>query len=178
MVVAGVPYVVTILRGETKPAKATWLIWAVLDITIICGMYAKGTLNFQMLAAGVESSVIFCLALKYGLAGWTKLDKFCIASTLIGLGAWYLSGEALYGIVISLTIMIIGSLPTFVSAWKNPHYEDKWMWTISWFSSILAVIAIPYWDISNYTQPIVFLFIYTVMMYLLYIKPAVPRFFR
>lgn len=50
--VAGfVPYIRAIVRGQTKPAKASWIIWATLDTITIAGMYAKDAVNGQILGA-------------------------------------------------------------------------------------------------------------------------------
>lgn len=46
-----IPYIRAILRKETKPAKASWIIWASLDTITIAGMYAKDTVNGQILGA-------------------------------------------------------------------------------------------------------------------------------
>jgi len=42
-VVGFVPYIRAILQKETKPAKATWLIWASLDTITFVGMFFKDT---------------------------------------------------------------------------------------------------------------------------------------
>ena len=71
--------------------------------------------------------------------------------------------------IINLTVTFIGSIPTFVSAWKNPAGEDRVAWTIFWTSCIFAMIAIPRMTLADAGQPITFLFIQTVMVSILYL---------
>lgn len=175
MMASYIPYIVAILQKKTKPTKASWLIWATLDTITISGMYVEGALNSQILVAGIGSWLVFFLSLKWSIPGWTKLDKFCLCSAFASILVWYISNNPVYGIVISLAISFIGSIPTFASAWKYPVREDRFAWNISWFSSICAVIAIPDWTWADSAQPITFLFIISIMMYILYINQLKPR---
>ena len=82
-VAAFVPYIRAILRKETKPAKASWFIWASLDTITLAAMFFKDTVNGQILGAVLGAWVVAVLALKYGTPGWTKLDKFCLGSAIL-----------------------------------------------------------------------------------------------
>lgn len=48
---AFIPYILTIMRGETQPAKGSWLVWASLDSITITGMFFKHTVNGQIIGA-------------------------------------------------------------------------------------------------------------------------------
>ncbi len=170
-VVGYIPYARAILRKETKPAKASWIIWASLDTVTIAGMYAKGTVNGQILGVIIGVWVIVVLALKYGTPGWTKLDKFCLGGAVLGIVLWKTFSNPVLGIITSLSVVFIGSIPTFVSAWKDPSRENKLAWTIFWVSCVCAVIAIPHWTMADAAQPITFFLIETIMMYILYVRP-------
>ena len=78
IIVGYIPYINAILRKKTTPARATWLIWAFLDIITFVGMYTANAMNGQILAACVGASIVSLLSLKYGMPGWTNTDKFCI----------------------------------------------------------------------------------------------------
>lgn len=172
-----IPYIRAILRKETKetkpakPAKASWLIWASLDTITLTGMFFEKTVNGQILGAVLGAWVVVALALKYGTPGWTKLDKFCLAGAVLGIVLWRMFNNPALGIMTSLSVVFIGSIPTFASAWKDPSREDKLAWTIFWISCVCAVIAIPQWTLADASQPITFFAIETIMMYILYIRP-------
>ena len=171
-VVALVPYARSIIKGETKPAKATWLIWAILDTMVFAGMLAEGTLNGQMPGVIVGTWVVLALAMKYGTPGWTRLDKLCLGATSIGIVLWLVFNNPVWSIVVALSVMSVGSAPTFVSTWRDYTRENKLAWTLVFVSSVAAVLAIPgKWTLANAAQPIVFLAISVVMMFLLHIKP-------
>ena len=173
--VAGfVPYIRAILRGETKPSKASWIIWATLDTITIAGMYAKSAVNGQMIGVVLGAWVIVALCLKYGAPGWTRLDMICLAGAVLGIVLWQVFSNPVLGIVTSLSVELIGSIPTFVSAWKDPGREDKLAWTIFWVSCVCAMIAIPHVTWEDAAQPTTFFAIESVMMLILYFRERRP----
>lgn len=170
--VAGfVPYIRAILRKETRPAKASWIIWASLDYIVFAGMVVAHTVNGQICGAVIGASIVIGLAMKYGAPGWTKTDKFSLGGAVLGIMLWLVFSSPVLGIVITCTVGFLGSIPTFTSAWKDPGCEDKLAWTIFWISCVCAVIAIPHWTLADAAQPVTFFAIETVMMYILYVKP-------
>lgn len=168
---AFVPYVRAIVRKETKPSKSTWIIWAILDTVTLVGMYFEDSVNGQIVGAVIGSWVVVVLALKYGVPGWTKLDKLCLAGAILGVVLWKAFSSPMLGILTSLSVVFIGSTPTFESAWKDPSREDKLAWVTFWISCVLAVIAIPEWTLKDAAQPITFTVIETIMMYILFVRP-------
>ncbi len=166
-----VPYIRAIMLKQTKPAKATWVIWATLDTITFFGMYAKHALNGQMIGIIAGVWIVVVLALKYGERGWTMLDKSCYCGALIGIILWVTFDSPVLGIMISLSIIFLGSIPTFVSAWKDPSKENKLGWGIFWFSCVFTLAALPGWTLEDAAQPIIFFLIETVMIYILFVRP-------
>lgn len=170
--VAGfIPYIRAIVLKETKPAKASWIIWAVLDTITFFGMYAKHSLNGQMIGIIAGVWIVVVLALKYGESGWTILDKSCLFGAFIGIILWIVFDSPVLGIMMSLSIIFLGSIPTFVSAWKDPSRENKLGWVIYWFSCVFTLAALPAWTVEDAAQPIIFFLIETVMIYILFVRP-------
>ncbi|MFA6594184.1 MAG: hypothetical protein WCT16_02900 [Candidatus Buchananbacteria bacterium] len=167
-----VPYGRAIIKGETKPSKTSWIIWFSIDLLAFGGMIAADTLNGQMIGVILGAGLILLLTLIYGENKWTKLDKFCLFGATVGLALWLLFDNPLLAIIISAIIGIIGSIPTFVFAWRDPSRENKLAWTIFWLSCVCAVSAIPHLTAADIIQPVSFLLIESIMMFILYFKKA------
>lgn len=169
-IIGFVPYIRAIVRKETKPTTASWLIWATLDTITLAGMFFKNAVNGQIIGAVLGAWVVAILALIYGTRGWTKLDKYCLGGAVLGIVLWLVFDNPVFGIVISNVVAFLGAIPTFKSAWGDPSREDKVAWTIYWLSCVVAVLAIPAWTLADATQPITFFVIETIMMYIVYIR--------
>ena len=146
-VVAFIPYTVSILSHKTKPMKASWIIWLTIDYITFASMAAKHSLNGQMIGVVLGGTIVLILALIYGDRGWTKLDKFCLCGAIIGIILWQIFHDPNFGIMSGVVIGIIGSFPTFVSAWKDPSRENRLAWTLFVTSCVFAIMAIPQWTI-------------------------------
>ncbi len=168
-----VPYIRAILRKKDpiKPSKVSWLIWTANDAMILSGMVAKHSLSGQIVGALLGSIVTLVLALKFGKAEWTWVDKGSLAGSILGVILWALLKEPNFCIVISVGVALVGSIPTYVSMWNSPEDEDKVGWTIFSSSSIFAIGAIPALTWEDATQPIGYALGNVVIMFLLFIRP-------
>lgn len=170
------PYIWAILRDRhkpdgAKPMKISWLIWTGIDCLTLAGMLAKHAVNGSIVGAILGALVVVVLAFKYGNPGWTMLDKICLAGAVSGIILWQALGDANIGILVGLSALLVGAVPTMLSAWRNPGAENKAGWTIWFVGAVCAVIAIPHWTIADAAQPVVFLIVETVMVSILYLKP-------
>jgi hypothetical protein len=168
---AFIPYIYAVLRRGAKPAKASWLIWASLDTVTLAGMFFKDAVNSQILGAVLGAWVVAVLALRYGTPGWTKLDKFCLGGAVLGILLWQVFSDPIFGIVTSLSMVFLGSIPTFTSAWKDPSRENKLAWVMFWVSCVFAITVIPHWTLADAAQPITFFAVESIMMFILFIRP-------
>ncbi|MEK7511465.1 MAG: hypothetical protein AAB575_00400 [Patescibacteria group bacterium] len=174
-------YILAVLRdrhlpagtpGKIEPSKATWIIWASLDTITISGMYVEGTVNGQILGAVAGAWIVVVFALKYGTPGWTLLDKLCLSGAVVGIVFWNVFDSPILGVIISLSVVFLGSIPTYVSAWKDPGRENKLAWVIFTISCVCALIAVPQWTLADASQPITFFAVEAVMMYILFVRPC------
>lgn len=161
------PYIKAIRRGETKPRKSTWLIWATLDTIILASLIAKHAVNGQILGAVAGAWIVTLLAFRHGESGWKRLDIFCLAGATVGLILWAVTRDPVLGLGISIVVLLIGALPTIVNAWKHPEQENKLAWTLYWLSCLCAILAIGDWTFVNAAQQVAFTIIDTTMILIL-----------
>ncbi|MGH9357514.1 MAG: hypothetical protein ACRD10_15430 [Terriglobia bacterium] len=170
-VVGFIPYIRSTVRGEAQPSKAGWTIWAILDVVTFAGMLIKHAMIGQMAAVLLCAATMAVLTWKYGKPGWSRVDKVCLAGAGLGIVLWTIFSDPVLGIVTSLVVIFLGGIPTFVSAWGDPSKEDRTAWTILWVSCIVAVAAIPAFTLAEAAQPITFLVIESIMIFILYTRP-------
>ncbi len=166
-----VPYFRAILRKTMQPTKSTWIIWTMLDSIAFAGMYSKHILNWQITCSVVCTLATMLLAFKYGLPGWDWAEKTCIVIAASSIALWLIFDNPVLGITMSMTGLAAGAIPTFLHSWVNPARENRTSWTIGWFGCAVAIFAIPQWTLAHAVQPIAFITIQTIAMYILYFSP-------
>ncbi|MEK7554142.1 MAG: hypothetical protein AAB517_02125 [Patescibacteria group bacterium] len=175
ILIAFFPYISAIVKKETSPRKATWLIWATGDWIVLVGMIDKGTISGLIVAACLGATAIFLLSLRYGEAGWNTHDKICISLSCVAIALWQYFGESNLGIAFSLLSLAIAAWPTYVSAWERPQNEDANGWIIFNIASFLGVLGIAHLTFADVAPPVAFMLIDAPMLYLLFVRPASIR---
>ena len=139
---ASIPYIPSILRGETRPNRATWFIWTVLGLVT--------ALSYKGVGAGptvwmawvffVNPLITFVLSFKYGVGGWSKLDRFCLAGVLLAAAVWFFSPG--WALAMSIAVDLCGLIPTLYKSWHKPEEENLAGWVIITVASVLNLFAI------------------------------------
>ena len=168
--VAAVPYIRSILQGRTKPNRASWLIWVMVNYSLVFSYHFSGattTIWINMVYV-ITSSAVFLLSLKYGVGGYTRLDIFCLVGATLGLLLWWLTNNPVTALYLNVLMDAFGFLPTLKKGYLKPQTENKLAWTISAFANVLNVLALTTWQFRIAFFPVYNLIFNTIMAVLLY----------
>jgi tetratricopeptide (TPR) repeat protein len=155
------PYILSILRKETKPNRASWIIWAVVS-SIIALSYREAGASYAFLAPVgyvIGSTIVFILSIRHGVGGWTPFDRKCLIGAAISLVLWKIFGSPMSALLINLFINLLGTLPTARKAWYQPETESKVAWSLFSLGSIVNLFAIENWIFSMAVYPVSMIFL-------------------
>lgn len=158
------------LGRKSKPERATWIIWFILDGIALWGMCMKGTQNGLIIGSVAGAFLTMLFALYYGTNEWKLSEILCLVGAAIALFVWWLMNDAFYGIIISLSVMTFGSIFTLTHVWEKPEEEHPVTWILFSLSSLLGVLAVQAWTWEAATQPCVFLGIEVTITTLLFLR--------
>ena len=101
---AYVPYILSIVRKETRPNRASWIIWLAVSAIITLSYRDAGATYAFWAPAGytLGSTVVTILAIKYGVGGWTRFDRTCLMGAGIGLVLWRTFDSPMTALLINL----------------------------------------------------------------------------
>jgi hypothetical protein len=175
-----IPYTLAILKPKqgqkrAEPSKATWLIWATLDVLTLIALYQKDALNGQIIGATIGATTIFILSLKYGISVWTKLDIFSLLGAVIGIVIWAITSNAVLALSCFVAVGVLGALPTFYNTWQDPSKENRTAWLFYFISCPLTLLGLKSWTFSVYISPVAFTAIETIMIFILFIRPRMLK---
>lgn len=133
LAIAGyVPYITAILRGRTRPNRASWWIFAITAGTGAASSWAagaRGTIGVPV-AFAVCCVVVGILAIRRGEGGFGRLDLTCLAVAAAAMAAWWATGEPLLATAMLALADLAGTVPTIAKAWRDPAREDGRSWMV------------------------------------------------
>lgn len=154
--VAAIPYVRDILKGETRPNKVSWFIWVILQAIALVSQLVQGGKDSVLLSVGdlLASLVILLLAFKYGEKKWHWIDRAALVGAAIGLLVWYLFNQPVVALIITVFVDFCGVVPTWRKAYADPSSETMSTWIIVGFGAIFGVLAVGKLDAALLLYPV------------------------
>ena len=139
-----VPYIVDIIRGNTKPQRAAFLLFTISGFIAFLGQLAEGAIYSLFFAGALMSTSLltFILSFKFGVGGFGRRDK--IGLFLVGciLAAWFLTGSAALAVVLIVIFNTIAKILVMFKVYQLPHTELLYTWIMSTISSLFAVLSV------------------------------------
>jgi len=168
--IAFIPYIRSIIQGETKPNRASWFIWAILGGTILASYHFSGASSTIWLAVvyAIMPVIIFLFSFKYGVGGLERLDLICLAGAALGLLLWKLSDKPEIALYLNILVDSLGFMPTLKKAYFQPASESKLAWSIGVAATWLNLLAINSWRPGIALYPIYTLTFNTLVLLLLF----------
>ena len=147
-------YIHGIFKGRSKPNLVTWGLWALAPLIAVgsaVSVHADSWITVRIFIAGFGPLLVFLAGIFVSQNYWklTKFDYACGVLSLVALCAWLLAGLPLLAILLAAAADMFATLPTIIKAWKYPETEIAYTYFVSHFASIIAMVAIPIWNIQN-----------------------------
>lgn len=142
--VSFLPYVRDTLMGKTKPERASWFIWTVLGGIAFFSQAAKGA-STSLLLPGIQTFfelIIFLLAIKFGVGGFTRRDIIALCVAGLGLLLWYFTKEAAIALFIVIGIDAIGTVLTVIKSYEDPWSETLISWVLFSLSGFVTMFTV------------------------------------
>ncbi|BAZ44271.1 hypothetical protein NIES4102_12790 [Chondrocystis sp. NIES-4102] len=168
-IICFIPYIITTIKGKTRPNIATWSTWLILSIVISASYYSAGAFNtlWVPVCSILGQSVIVLLALKKGEGSWSKFDKLCLFCVGLSLALWWHFNSPMIALIMSLIVDFFGILPTIKKSYQDPESENLLTWVLYLVTSIFLILAIETWSFALSSFPIYMLTINIIIVFLL-----------
>ena len=148
LILSFLPYLKGIFKHETKPERASWLIWSILGGIAFFSQLAKGATN-SLWMPGVQTIgdlLIFLLAIKYGMGGLLKRDITALSAAGISLVLWYFTNEPAVALFIAIFIDGVGALLTMIKSYEHPRTESITSWILTALGGFFGIFAVGAWN--------------------------------
>lgn len=154
--VAFIPYILSILRKETKPNRTTWWIWTLVGLTLGSSYYFSGANHTIWVPVSyiIGPFITAILSIKYGEGGWTRFDRNCLLGTGLSLVLWLIFKSPLVALLINIFIDFMGALPTIRKSYHRPEEENRVAWVLFLAGNTANLFAIETWSFAIAIYPI------------------------
>ena len=141
-------YIISILRGKTKPHLFTWVIWGIIaSIAFAAQLYDNaGPGSWAMGWTAASCVLTALLALKYGEKNITRSDWIAFIASLSAILPWLLTKDPLGSVILISIIDVVAFYPTMRKSWTKPHEEHLGAYHIANLKLFLSLFAM-----SNFT---------------------------
>lgn len=150
-------YIVSIIKGESKPNRTTWFIWTFMGLVLALSYYFSGAKNtiWVPFVEFVGPLLIAILSIKYGEGGLTdKTDLVCLAGVFISLLLWIIFDSPIVALVINLIIDAFALIPTIKKSYLRPQGEDFWAWFGTGAADTINLFAIERFTFGVVVYPV------------------------
>ncbi len=147
---------VAILRGAARPNRATWWILTLVGGLVAASYFASGARHTMWIPVSyvIGPLLVALLSLRFGEGGWTRFDRYCVVSAMVGVLVWVASDSPFIALLSFLCIDFIGLLPTFRKSYLDPESEDIWAWVLAAIAGAVNLLAIERWEASIAVYPV------------------------
>ncbi len=153
---AVIPYLRDIIKGTTKPNLVSWITWTLITGIATAAEIAAAeyvTAIFTS-AAMLETASVVALGLRRGYVKYTRFDMACQLGAVIGVILWQIFNSPGVAVVASVTIDLIGVLPTLRHSWHKPHEETWSAYMFSGVGGVFAIFALSSYNVVSLTYAV------------------------
>ncbi len=155
MCLSAIPYIIDILRKQTKPHAFSWLVWTLLMSTAFAAQFVSGagpgawvTLVNAMLVL-----VIFLLSLRFGERQFDHFDWLCLAGALLAMGLWWLTSNPTAAVILVTVTDAVGFIPTFRKGFRKPFEETLSLYAFGAVGLALSLFALDAYSLTTWLYP-------------------------
>jgi hypothetical protein len=148
IILSFLPYLISIFKGQTKPERASWLLWVILGGIAFSSQLAKGASASLWLPAfqTIGDIFILILSIKYGMGGLLKRDKVAFVVAGLSLILWYITREPIIALLLAILIDATGATLTAIKSYEHPTTESISAWVLTGFGGFFAIFAVGNWN--------------------------------
>lgn len=152
---AYIPLLLDIWRGNIRLNIATWLIWSFVDAVLFFALLANHADAMLAGAFGIGNIIVVFAILKSGEWHWRTFETLVLTGAIISLGVWYYVSAFAATLAIVVIKYFIAIAPSLHDAYAKPEKKQFLPWLMYSIGGLLSVIGAGSWTLANSFYPTV-----------------------
>jgi hypothetical protein len=158
-------------KGNTKPNRVTWFLWALAPLIAFFAEIGKGVgiASLMTFMVGFGPLIVFIVSFLNKKSVWkiSKLDVACGALSILGIIFWSITREANLAITFSILADLFAGVPTVIKSYRAPETESYIVFLLAAISATITLLTIKNWNFANYGFPAYILIICFILFVLI-----------
>ena len=179
----GLSYLVSTVKGKTKPNRVTWFFWTLAPFVVLGGQVSQGVWAASLITfmAGFNPMLIFIASFWNKNSVWKlqKFDYLCGALALLGIILWQITKIGDMAILFGILADFIAAIPTFIKTYKFPQTENYKIYLAGIINAVITLLTIKVWELKNFAFAVNVLVICSLLCFLIlrrrFIKPVTKK---
>lgn len=152
----GAFYIRSTLKGQTKPNRVSWVLFALIPIIAAAAALKEGAGLAVMptIAAGLSPVLVVIVSFWNKNAYWkiSKLDIVCGVLAVLAIVLWVSTDNPLLALAFAILADALASVPTIIKSWKHPETENFLGYTPAIINATMAffVIGVTHLTFANF----------------------------
>ncbi len=166
---AAVVYIRSMFKGQTKPNRVTWFMWAVAPFIATGASVSSGVgwAVVPVFISGFSPFLIFMASFFSKRAYWklSSFDYLCGVLSGVAVVLWGVTKDPNLAIMFAMGSDGLAATPTLSKAWRNPETESAWPFIVGIFSPLTSFVVANSWAFSELGFPIYLVLINILLVF-------------
>ena len=167
----GLSYLISTIRGETKPNRLTWFLWAIAPFIAFAAEIKEGVgiQSLMTFMVGFTPLLIFLASFVNKKSVWKlgRFDFICGVLSLTGLFLWYITKNGNFAILFGISADGLAAAPTLVKSYSFPETENYHVYLTAAISAAITLLTIDIWNFAHFGFPLYILILCTIFVFII-----------
>lgn len=171
------PYIFSILKGETKPHAFSWFVWGAITGIAYLAQISDGAATGAWVT-GFSALICFLITFMSFFKeqkGITQSDWLTFITSLLSIPIWYFSQTPLFSVILISLICTVAFFPTYRKSYNKPWSENILFYNLNSFKFVIALFALENWSLITALFPISVILTNTLFVLMLLYRRAVLK---
>lgn len=153
-----IPYILSILRGQTRPHLYSWLIWAIATLVVGAAQWVSGGgvgAWVTLFSGAITCGIVVLVWLRFDSSHIKPIDALFLIIAASALPAWYFTDNPLVAVIMLTLVDIAGFGPTFRKSYHAPFGENLTLFYLVCVRNLVAAAALEYYSLTTLMFPVV-----------------------
>lgn len=170
-VFGGLNYLISTVKGRTKPNRVTWFLWALAPMIAFGAELNEGVgmRSLVTFMVGFNPMLIFVASFVNKKSVWkvTNFDYMCGVISIIGIVVWLITRTNSIAILFAIIADAAAAIPTIIKSYKFPETESYIGYLTGIISTGIGLLVLDEWGFSHWAFPAYIILVNSLLILLI-----------